>query len=297
MTPAALRHLRDESPIVGWIQEDEPDRAQADPGGGYLGTCADPEEMIERYRIMKAVDPARPVLMNLSPGVADASWPGRGTVCTPRQDDYARYVEAADILVFGVFPRSHTGPRRNDLTLVADGVDRLRELTRSRKPIWAQIDTVLALNGGSKPTPEDIRATTWMALVHGARGIIYFATEIPSGNELAVLDDPARRAAVKALSDEIKSLAAALDQPPLDPGAYPTSVEPGSRVDCTRRRFTGMGFLLCVNMRPEQATLTVSAKGFKNAEVIGEHRSIPVPGDGRIRDVFGPHAVHLYRLK
>jgi hypothetical protein len=44
MNAASLRHVRDGAPIVGWIQwEDEPDRAQADPGGGFTLQCTDPE--------------------------------------------------------------------------------------------------------------------------------------------------------------------------------------------------------------------------------------------------------------
>jgi len=69
-------------------------------------------------------------------------------------------------------------------------VDRLRSWTNYQKPVWVHIETT-NISGGGAPTPQQTRAETWMALIHGATGIDYFCHSFyPSENDDALLDDP-----------------------------------------------------------------------------------------------------------
>src|ERR1019366_3378592 len=90
------------SVISAWLQPDEPDDAQPGADGGY-GPCIDPAKVQRNYRQLKALDPARPVVLNLGRGVADVNWVGRGS-CTGHTDMYPEYARGADILSFDLYP-------------------------------------------------------------------------------------------------------------------------------------------------------------------------------------------------
>ena len=96
-----LAHL-DDSIIVGWTQQDEPDNAQSDGAGGY-DPCIDPEIIEEKYDDIKANDPTRPVYMNLGQGVANINYVGRGE-CTGDTWMYPEYIEGCDIVSFDIYP-------------------------------------------------------------------------------------------------------------------------------------------------------------------------------------------------
>ena len=44
------------------------------------------------------------------------------------------------------------------------------------KPVWNVIETT-RINSPQGPTPAQVEAEVWMALIHGSRGIVYFAHE------------------------------------------------------------------------------------------------------------------------
>ena len=82
--------------IRAWMQQDEPDDAQAITPGVY-GPCVPASEVVRRYREMKSRDPTRPVWLNFGPGLADENWIGRGS-CTGDVGYYDVASDGADIL-------------------------------------------------------------------------------------------------------------------------------------------------------------------------------------------------------
>jgi hypothetical protein len=84
----------DRPTIVGWLQNDEPDNAQARRGGGGYGPPVAPEAVVKRYDEIRKADPTRPVLLNLGQGVAWDGWYGRG-VRTNHPEDYPEYAKGA----------------------------------------------------------------------------------------------------------------------------------------------------------------------------------------------------------
>jgi hypothetical protein len=107
----------DRAPLVGWNHQDEPDNAQPLSGGGY-GSCILPSEIATRSAAMRANDATRPIYLNLSRGVADENWVGRGNECSGHDEHYPAYAAAADIVSFDVYPVNSGLPRE----LVAHGV-------------------------------------------------------------------------------------------------------------------------------------------------------------------------------
>jgi hypothetical protein len=287
------------APLVGWQHEgDSPDNAQLQPDGSY-GPCRPPEAVQARYTALRAADPTRPVILGLGPGIALDDWVGRGAECAGRLDMYPAYLEGADIAEFHIYPVSSDDPAlRDKLWLVANGVDRLRAWSRYRKLVWTTVETTPIRDPARKPTPVQIKAQVWMALVHGAMGIVYYVHIFePELVEAGLLADPAQAAAVRDINAQITALAPVLNTPPLLGIARVLSSDPRVPIDWVVKRHGGATYLFAVGMRDGEARATIALPGraSSTAEVLGEGRTIPIV-DGTFQDGFAPYAVHLYRI-
>lgn len=293
-----LAHV-DDPTIIAWMQQDEPDDAQSRPGPGYDPPVT-PGRIVELYDSMKAADPTRPVFMNLGQGVAWDHFIGRG-VRTNKPQDYPEYLKGCDIASFDIYPVVHGDPRiRGELWRVPYGVQRLVKWTDGRKPVWNCIECTRINNPRIKPTPAQVRSEVWMAIIHGSRGIIYFAHQFHTSAgpfiEAGLLADKQMAQAVGALNRQILSLAPVLNAP----GGATTSVPSSNKsvpVDCLTRQHDGAAYLFASAMRNGSTTATFSVPGIEagKAEVIDEGRTIPVTG-GKFSDAFGGYEVHLYRV-
>jgi hypothetical protein len=294
-----LRH-RDDPLILGWMQDDEPDNAQS--RGARFGWSApiSPEQVVERYRRMKAADATRPVLLNLGQGVAWDGWYGRGTRKN-HPEDYPAYLKGCDIASFDIYPAVHRDREvAGKLWLVARGVERLVNWTGGQKPVWNCIEAARVQNPNRKPAPEEVRGEVWMALIHGSRGLIYFVHQFkPKFVEAALLDDGELLAAVTALNRQVMELAPVLNRPTVRGVATVQSLNAAVPVATMVKRHADQWYLFAVAMRAGRTTATFAGEEFKGsaaAEVLGEQRTLAV-ADGRFTDRFGPWEVHLYRLK
>lgn len=293
---------KDDATIVGWMHGDEPDNAQAvvDPKTGKqtYGPCIPPARIVSDYERLRAQDPTRPIMLNLGQGVANDGWLGRGAGASLK--DYETYVNGGDIVSFDVYPVAgmEKSDGENYLWVVPKGVDRLREWTSGHKSVWNCIECT-RIGSGKKPTPEQVRAETWMALIHGSRGLIYFAHEFaPKFNEHALLDDPEMLAAVTATNRQIQTLAPVLNNPTLVSEAAVQSSSAQTPIDIMVKRQGKSTYLFAAGMRNAAAQGTFMLRSpppNARVEVIGESRTLPLT-NGRFTDDFKPHAVHLYRI-
>lgn len=276
------------SVVKGWLQDDEPDNAQPDGSGGY-GPCVDPNVIVANYNALKALDAARPVIVNFGRGAADTGWVGRG-VCAGRTDMYPQYAKGADILSFDIYPVNNG----ESITYIARGVENLLRWGRG-KPVWAFVETTAYESGNTKPTIAQVRAEVWLALIHGASGIQYFAHILtPTFIEAGLLTDPAMSAEVRAINTRVQSMAPILNSAPVANGAKVTSA---ARIDFVVKRNANYTFLFAVNptrvTTSARFTMADIVKG--SAAVIGEGRSLALDASV-FTDSFGPYAVHLYRI-
>lgn len=284
-------HL-DDSTIWGWLQPDEPDNAQANASGGY-DPCVDPNLVIADYDTMVANDPTRPVWLNLGRGVSDTTWIGRGD-CTGNTAMYAEYQKAADILSFDIYPV-------NDgigLEAVPNGVDNLREWSNYAKPVIADIEGS-NIDNTTRPTPAQIRSEVWMAVVHGAAGIMYFCHRFsPTFSETDCLDDTTTAAGITDINAQVTELAPVLNQPSVGNGVTVTSSSTDRPVDTMLKRYDGATYLFAAEMRDGATTATFTLRDFPpaaSAEVLGETRTLTVT-NGVFQDDFDGYGVHLYRI-
>jgi len=293
--------LRRKDPnIVAWMHGDEPDNAQSLGARLGFGAPITPERIVADYHQMKAADPSRPILLNLGQGVAWDDWYGRGRR-TRHPEDYPEYLKGCDLASFDIYPANHGSKAvAGKLWFVADGVARLRAWTQGQKPVWACIECTHIGETGRKPTPSEVRAEVWMALIHGANGLIYFVHQFkPRFIEAALLEDPEMLAAVTALNRQITELAPVLNSPTLTNAVAVTTADPAAPVATMVKQSGGHTYVFAVAMRGRTTTATFTLKSPAanlRVEAVGETGS-PAVSNGVFTVQLGPWATRLYRVE
>lgn len=320
----ARAHL-DEPFFVGWMHGDEPDNAQTFAGfwkgdkekikegwpeiyeqqglskrdyQGY-GPSVPPQWIVRDYEKIKTVDATRPTFLGLGQGVAWEKYHGRGER-TGHLEDYATYLAGCDIACFDIYPAAHDNLAVKDaLWYVPLGVRRLRQWCQDSKPVWVHLETGIIGAPGSEPTPQQVKAEAWMALIHGARGIDFFVHQFkPKFNEHALLDNPDMLAAVTAVNQQITSLAPVLNSATLVDGVVVESTNPKTPVHAMVKRRDGATYIFSAAMYCEETKATFRVNGLRGnrtAEALGEDRTVRVQ-NGVFTDAFVGNGVHLYRI-
>jgi hypothetical protein len=292
---------------------DEPDNAQSLGQGKGYGPPVLPEKIVRDYERMRVADPTRPVLLNLGQGVAWDNYIGRG-VRRNHPEDYAEYVKGCDIASFDIYPAVHDKPEvAGKLEFVARGVERLVQWTAGEKAVWNCIECTHIGNPEVKPTPQQVRAEVWMALIRGSRGLIYFVHQFkPTFREAALLDDPEMLAAVTAINRQIHELAPVLNSPSMTNGVFVESTAEDGAIAWMLKRRGETAYLFAANLRnrPTRGAFlirdsTLSLGRSVVASVRDESRTILMRKGGlpdesnpyEMADDFKPYEVHLYELR
>lgn len=295
----ALTQL-ERSTIVAWMHGDEPDNAQALPDGKGWGPPIEPKVIVADYERIRAADPSRPVLLNLGQAVAWDGWHGRG-VRSRHPEDYPEYVKGCDIASFDIYPVAHDKPAvSGKLEFVGRGTQRLREWCGPSKPVFACIETVQLGPGGRSATPAEIRSEVWMALIHGANGLVYFVHEFkPKFVEAGLLAKPETAHAVRAINAEVAALAPVLNSASVRDAAEVKSSEEGVPIALMCKRTGDELFVFAVAMAPGKTQAQFELRGVAGrarVTVLSEERTLEAR-DGRFTDTFEHYAAHLYRLR
>jgi hypothetical protein len=284
-------HLADPT-VQSWLQPDGPDNAQAKPDGSY-GPCIAPADLLAGYQSLVDTDPNRPVSVSFGRGVVDYNWVGRGD-CTGRIDMYAQYARAADLLGFWLYPIDNNDP----LEWMAAATDNLNLWSNYAKPITAIVEAS-DIHGVGRPTPAQIAAQVWMAIIHGAAAIEYYCHQIdPTVNETDCLDTADGPATLTRINAQIAALAPVLNTPPIVNGATVVSSAADVPVDLLLKRHGGATYLLAAAMRGAPTTATFTLRGFagdRTVDVVGENRTLAA-SQGVFADGFAGYDAHVYRI-
>ena len=273
-----------------WVASNTPDKKMLEIGryepsvlAWYLGDDTEgfltPQELLDRNAMVKAVDPNRITCQAESVHSSEAI------------SSYARYVRGTDVYM----PESYH--IRRD---VGDVTDRtcVATVIRDMKRVFAD---VRAFGDGKPhgcwpilqwfdgwtnwrhfPSREQLFATSWAAIVHGAHGIVWY-TYGGFGQNHGMTSTPERWQAMSDLATEISRHAPVLvertpaDQPTVEilEGVARDPLDIGPSVTC---RHAGREWLFAVNAAPEQ----VRAR-------------IVMPSGKIVEREFGPFGVFIHQ--
>lgn len=260
---------KDHPALLGWYLVDEPEGI----GKGAV------DKTRELYQIVREADPDHPCsLVIMSPGAA------------------AKYRACTDIMWIDPYPIPHA-----PVTYVTDCVAGAVKAVEKDKPVWAipqAFDWAMwhtgKINGVHRPTPEEERCMTYLALVHGAKGIIYWAH---TASKYYIRDYPDHWAYMKKLAGELHDLSPVLLTPDAD---VKVSLSPqNAPVDTMVKRLNGKTYVFTVNHDAKACTARISLPGSnasRPVEVLFEQRSVNVE-KGSWTDDFKPLEVHVYRVE
>jgi uncharacterized ParB-like nuclease family protein len=254
--------------LLGWYLVDEPEG---------IGKAA-VDKTRELYQIVKEADPNHPCsLVIMSPGAA------------------AKYRTCTDIMWIDPYPIPHS-----PVTYVTDCVSGAVKNVEKDKPVWTipqafdwSIWNTGKINGVHRPTNEEERCMTYLALVHGAKGIIYWAH---TASRYYIRDYPDHWAYMKRLAGELHDLSPVLLTPSVD-GAVTLSVSK-SPVDVMVKKLDGQTYVFAVNHTNGPCKIGFSLKNQAAAgpiDVLFEARSV-ASEKGSWQDDFRPLEVHVYKV-
>jgi hypothetical protein len=189
-------------------------------------------------------------------------------------------------------------------------VDKLRRWAPT-KPQFTYIQAGADFPNSRQPTPGELRAQVWTAIIHGARGIIYF----PLGNCLAqgctIADDTdggvrnpdgsdlagGVAAQITAQNGRIQRHAGELLSQ-VNPPSVGFMVPPPLEVTW---RFSARGcffFVLNTSSVPQTATMTMKGLTPTMAIDVDEGaRTVGAAGQPSFTDTFEGHGLHIYRVR
>lgn len=260
----AIARYRDRKAVLAWNPGDEPD------GGGV-----DPAEMSERHNLMKDQDPQVPTYM---------------TLCVPPL--FSRYVHAADVIAPDPYPIRH-GPS-STAPVFQTVSSAQKEAWKYRHPIWAipQAFGYDKETGWRVPTWPEERNMTYLALMAGAKGIIYYTYR---DNGFNMREHPDLWENFKTLPPEIEAM-----KPYLLEGTRTVLVEGENDIYATHWAYEGR-HLICVASTANTETREVSISLPEG--VTGQLRNLfpDRPGgmtmaDGTLSGTIGPLDVHVYEV-
>jgi hypothetical protein len=250
---AAARH---HPALLAWYLFDEPE-----------GHGRSPEEMRRAYLRMKEIDATHPV-----------------GLCHFLYEALEDYREARDFSITDVYPVT----ANRDVPLLNVGIHtaQARATNRNGGPNWTCIQVFGGpdTEGGkwAQPTPREVRAMTFIALVHGATGILYFSYWPKAPETWRSLGD---------LNRDLRSMVPWLvaEGEELETGVSNRAIH------VRARRIGEGGIAIAVNTTPEavDSALFVRGTGTRPARRLFEGETILI-ARSNIRDHFGPYQERVY---
>jgi hypothetical protein len=198
---------------------------------------------------------------------------------------------------------------RNPLTQVSDEAEIAKAAVAFHKPVWVvpqafgwyqytstntdrgHTPSAAELQEGRAPTYEESRCMTYLALTHGAKGLIYYCYY-----DLRVLPQYQEMWGwLKSIAAEVKTLSPVLLSP--DDRGTAVCLPSNGKIDTRLKQHGGRLYLIAVNTATEpcQVTFKLDRLGSSQASVLFEGRSVKL-AKGQMTDDFKPLAVHVYDL-
>lgn len=250
--------MRDHPALLSWYIAEEPDSREIPA-----------DSLAVFYRLIKELDPYHPVSLMLS---------------TPRKA--GTYLGVTDIILINPNPVPQGTIREvYDYTRIAVGK------TWPGKPVWI----VPQAFGGNRmwsrePNAAEVRAMTYMAIIHGASGVQYTLREPPNSfpKSTATWGECSR------IAMELAELTPDLLSPHPAPGVLAS--EAGIHARAWNRR--GMVTIAIVNEKNEPLNFSLEMEDFNvsvMADNLFENRKVAIV-EGMLKDMIDGYGTRIYRF-
>lgn len=251
----------DSRPILSWCTIDEPD-------GGAVLTPAQVAEMSSKILDQ---DPNRPTYV---------------TLCAP--PSYAEFCRTGDIIAPDPYPVGKVW----GIDYVARCLESLQGSLQGNRPVWGVPQAFGGYGSYGIPSPAQERNMTYQFLVHGAKGLIYYAY-YDGGFDMR--QHPDLWAMMSRLAKEVQALAPVLLDP--SPGQI-LRAGPQQQVHALWKRHAGTDYLIAVNASEEDlGEVEFGLPGVRNATLqglFGEPEA--TVRQGKLRLPMPPLAVQVLKL-
>lgn len=257
---AAAKQLQGGYPYtVGWYIADEPE--------GHLKNLADYRDAVKK---LLDLSPLRPLM-----------------VCHNTNYGLQMDADLADILTrdpYLGFERGSETPQK-PYDRIAIEMDASVKSVANRKPVWMIPECYAngyyggALTRSRYPTIPEIRSMTYLGVIHGAKGVIYWYGGVLNTRNLWP--------AMKLFGREFQFLTPFILAPDREGPRI------AGAVHYLRKDVEGKEYLVAVNPSDQavDAVLPVKASGIYH--VLSENRTVTAKGNA-ISDRFAPYATHIY---
>lgn len=231
---------------------------------------------------------------------------------------YARFVTATDVYMPEIYPIRAQAGHPSDVTCVADVIFEMHRVKRDMamfgngkvRACWPILQWFKGWgNWHHFPSREQLFATSFASIVHGANGITWYTygglydKKTGKSNE-GITSSPERWRAICDLAGWLKELSPVLLSVPCEQPAGAEILEGPAKdahgttsVTALLKRHEGKAYLIAVNAAYAEVRARFRLSGVDPvAEVLRENRSVRCP-HGVLEDDFAPFAVHVYCLK
>jgi hypothetical protein len=246
-------------------------------------TGYDPALLARVIRTLRALDPGHQAWVNLSPYATDGQLQSFGA--------------NADVLGLDIYPipEGHYGFPNESLSVVGEYTERAQGAASAGADVWMILQAFgySDLNEGTegrRPTPDELRFMVYDAVVHGARGVIFFGSH--QLRNTIPLDEPVWDVGVRRAARELGIIGPLLlrGEPLNDVSAQPKSIVARGWRSCDSE------ILIATNASASPETgLLCFGDGVRRAYDIFEDRR-PTVDRGCLHDEFEAYGVHIYRI-
>jgi hypothetical protein len=220
-----------------------------------------------------------------------------GVLGDGREAQAPAWRDALDVLGLDPYPIVRPGGD-NDLAMVGEWTRLGQDAVKRSRPVWMVLQYFPLTAAGGWPTEAELRAMSWMAIIEGARGLLYWSF---GDKGLAWVKDPRAReqkwAELVRVTKEIKALEPVL----LAPDAAVVGRESSGGVVRTLGKTApdGARYLFAYNTRrtATRVTWTLAAPATETFDLATGRPGPAVEDGGAITAELGPYEVRRLRIR
>ena len=202
--------------------------------------------------------------------------------------------DAVDVMGLDPYPIVQpTG--RNDLAMVGEWTRIGQDAVNGARPVWMVIQYFPLTTAGGWPTGAEIKAMSWMSIIEGARGLLYWSW---GEKGLAWVKDPRERERKWADLVKITKEIHALEPVLLAPDTTVVTGSPAAVRVLGKRGADGARYVFAYNTgaAPVTATWTLAAPATAVMDLDAQAAGPKIEGNGFAAS-FGPYEVKRYLIR